>query len=247
MASRSVPDHIAIIMDGNRRWAAERGKASQFGHEKGSSIVEDIARTAYDEGTRWLTLFAFSTENWKRSSVEIMGLMTVLRHYLKNNIPSLMDQNIRLKVIGDQSDFPQDIITLISEALERTKDNTGLVLTIALGYGGRKDIATAAQHLAEEAKAGKINPADIDENMLKTSMDTSALPPVDLLIRTGKEKRISNFLLWDSAYAELVFSDTYWPEFTTEELQSILDDYTGRTRRFGGGEVKYLKDATHDT
>lgn len=235
MADRSAPDHIAIIMDGNRRWATEKGRPSQFGHQHGSDIVEAVAEAAHNQGANWLTLFAFSTENWKRSSMELTGLMTVLRHYLKNHIPRIIEKNIRLRVAGDLSRFAPDIITLVEDAVVRTRSNTGLNLTIALGYGGHADLARAARAIAEAAAAGQLDPATVDEAMVKQHLTTAELPPVDLLIRTGREQRVSNFLLWDIAYAELAFTPTLWPDFTASELALIIADYTSRSRRFGGG------------
>jgi len=232
----SAPQHVAIIMDGNRRWASLRSRSATFGHEKGSSVVEGIARHAYDEGVSWLTLFAFSSENWRRSPVELRGLFGVLERYLKTKIHTLMQHNIKLRIIGDMTGFSAAIIQLLQKAVAETSGNDGLNLTIALGFGGQVDITRAARRLAELARDGVVDPAMIDADMLKSHLDTSELPPVDLLIRTGGEQRVSNFLLWDLAYAELAFTDTLWPDFSPEELSVLLADYAGRSRRFGGDD-----------
>lgn len=235
MTGLSAPHHLAIIMDGNRRWAYRKNKSTQSGHDSGSQIIQSIAERAYNRGVQWLTLFAFSSENWKRSSLELKGIMTVLRHYLKNEFHVLADNNIRLRVIGDLSGFSQDIRDLLDDSVEKTKQNTGLNLTIALGYGGQADLAYAAKQMAKAVQEGALNPDKIDEDLFKQNLMTSSLPSVDLLLRTGGEVRVSNFLLWDLAYAELFFSKTLWPDFTPDEIDSIIDQFIGRDRRFGGG------------
>lgn len=234
MPSASTPSHLAIIMDGNRRWAYQRSQSTRFGHENGSKVIDGISRKAYDNGVKWLTLFAFSSENWRRSSLELRGIMAVLKHYLTNEMHSLMDNNVRLRVVGDLTGFSDDIVALLNEAVIKTSGNTGLNLTVALGYGGQADLVAAAQRLAQKAADGQVNPHKIDADALKAELSTAPLPAVDLLLRTGKEQRISNFLLWDMAYAELFFSDVLWPDFTAEILEQILKDYANRTRRFGG-------------
>jgi undecaprenyl diphosphate synthase len=234
MAERKTPDHIAIIMDGNRRWASERGKSGYSGHHQGAGIVEDIAETVHDHGVKWLTLFAFSTENWKRSSVEITAIMTVFRHFLITRIDRLVEKNIHLRVIGDLDRFAPDIIENLNIACDRTASNDGLNLTIALGYGGKADMAQAARQIAQKVASGQVQPDDVDETLMKQHLGTADLPDVDLLIRTGREKRVSNFLLWDMAYAELAFSETLWPDFDTHEMARLIDDYCHRDRRFGG-------------
>ncbi|MGC6485789.1 MAG: polyprenyl diphosphate synthase [Candidatus Puniceispirillales bacterium] len=228
------PEHIAIIMDGNRRWAKERGLAPYHGHEQGALKVEEIAEAAHDNGVKWLTLFAFSTENWRRSPLEIRTLMTIFRHYLKAKVQNLINRNIRLRVVGDRSRFPADINTMIDDAVARSAGNDGLNLTIALGYGGKADIAMASRAIAEKLRAGEIDPVEINEDMIKAHLSTAMLPPVDLLIRSGREHRISNFLIWDLAYAELAFSPTHWPDFSPEELTRIIGEYSQGERRFGG-------------
>jgi len=225
-------------MDGNRRWARMRSMPAAFGHDSGSSVIEGIARHAYDAGVEWLTLFAFSTENWRRSPLEVRGIMSVLERYLKTKLHTLMQNNIRLRVIGDLAQFPVNITQMLDSAIRETSGNDGLNLTVALGYGGHADIAMAARRLAELARDGEIDPASIDADMLKGHLGTKDLPPVDLLIRTGQEQRVSNFLLWDLAYAEFAFTETLWPDFTPDHLSSILADYARRCRRFGGDDAE---------
>lgn len=236
----NIPQHIAVIMDGNRRWASRRSMPAAFGHDSGSSVIEGIARHAYDQGVEWLTLFAFSTENWRRSPMEVRGIMSVLERYLKTRIHTLMQNNIRLRVIGDLTKFPSNITEMLSHAVQETSANDGLNLTVALGYGGHADLASAARRLAELARDGDIDPAMINEDMIKDHLGTKDLPPVDLLIRTGQEQRVSNFLLWDIAYAEFAFTDTLWPDFTPDHLTAILEDYTRRSRRFGGDDQESI-------
>ena len=234
MAVQSIPYHLAIIMDGNRRWAYKRNKPTKTGHDHGSKIIEQISRHAYDRGVSWLTLFAFSSENWKRSSLELKGIMAVLRHYLTHEMQTLIDNNIKLRVIGDLTGFDDDIKDKLVKAEKNTAGNTGLNLTIALGYGGQADLTQAAVALAEKVEKGQLKPSAITEEMIKAELYTQNLPVVDLLIRTGGEQRISNFLLWDLAYAEMAFVDPLWPDFTTAILDEILDQYATRNRRFGG-------------
>lgn len=230
----SPPNHLAIIMDGNRRWAYKRNKSTRVGHESGSQVIDNIARRAYDRGVNWLTLFAFSTENWRRSGLELKGIMAVLTHYLKHEIHQLTENNIKLRVVGNLAGFSDELVQLLHHATQSTAQNTGLNLTIALGYGGQADLVAAVTKLAQQAASGDLDPNDIDADMLKNKLSTADLPAVDLLLRTGKEQRISNFLLWDLAYAEMAFSDVLWPDFNSEKLDQVLDDYALRQRRFGG-------------
>ena len=234
--SRNIPQHVAVIMDGNRRWARMRSISSVLGHDKGSSVIEGIARHAYDMGVKWLTLFAFSTENWRRSPVEVRGIMSVLERYLKTKMHTLMENSIRLRVIGDLSGFSTNTIEMLRNAVKETSTNDGLNLTVALGYGGHADITGAARRLAEMVRNGEMEPSMIDADLIKDHLHTRDLPPVDLLIRTGQEQRISNFLLWDLAYAEFAFTDTLWPDFTPHHFSAILEDYASRNRRFGGDD-----------
>ncbi|MEG3617504.1 isoprenyl transferase [Magnetovibrio sp. PR-2] len=228
-----VPVHVAIIMDGNGRWAASRGLPRTEGHRRGAESVRVIIKEATASGVKYLTLFGFSSENWKRPSVEVMDLMGLLRLYLKKELADLHKQGVRFRVIGERARLAEDIQDLIRTAEERTKDNQGLNLVLALSYGGRAEISNAARALAEQVKAGDLDPADIDETMFSSQLETADVPDPDLLIRTSGEKRISNFLLWQTAYSEFVFVDTYWPDFRAEEFQNALAQYQTRERRYG--------------
>ena len=234
MAERQTPDHIAIIMDGNRRWAEAQGRPGHAGHHQGAGILEGIAEAAYDEGVSWLTLFAFSSENWNRSAAEITALTTVFRHYLMTRVDALMERDVRLRVIGDPTGFAPDIVESLEKQVERTVGNGGLNLTVALGYGGKADIAGAMRRIGRQIADGTLDPDSVDERLVKDNLSTAELPPVDLLVRTGREQRVSNFLLWDMAYAELVFSETLWPDFSVQELRRLIGEYRNRDRRFGG-------------
>lgn len=229
-----IPHHLAIIMDGNRRWAYARNQSSKFGHDHGSRIVDHLSRHIAKRGVKYLTLFAFSTENWQRSQIELKGIMAVLRHYLKNEVPILIENNVKITLLGSLEGFDVDIAEMVRDAEQQTRGNTGLCLNIALGYGGQADLLQATKALAQEVRAGRIDPESIDIDMLKSNLLTADLPPVDLLIRTGCEKRISNFLLWDLAYAEMAFSEVLWPDFNTSDIDEIFADYACRKRRFGG-------------
>ena len=229
----SVPPHIAIIMDGNGRWARARGLPRTAGHKKGAQAVQRTLEAAIDLGVQYLTLFGFSSENWNRPEGEVFDLMGLLRRYLQSETAELHCKNIRIRVIGDRSRFSEDIVALIKGAEEMTAENDGLNLTAALSYGGRQDIATAARAIAEKVAAGELDPATIDEDALGQHLWTHDLPDPDLLIRTSNEQRISNFLLWQCAYTELVFTDLLWPEFGREGLEQAIAEYNRRDRRFG--------------
>jgi undecaprenyl diphosphate synthase len=226
--------HVAIIMDGNGRWAEQRGMPRRFGHQYGATAAKNIIQAAPDLGVTQLTLFAFSTENWSRPWPEVSCLMNVLRTYLRRDMRALHESNVRLTVIGDLSQFPFDIVEPLRRAEELTARNTGLSLSIALGYGGRADIVAAARRLAALAKDGDIDPAEVDENAFLHALPTAALPDVDLLIRTSGEQRVSNFLLWQLAYAEMLFTDRYWPDFSAADLKDALATFHQRHRRYGG-------------
>ncbi|MAO56149.1 MAG: di-trans,poly-cis-decaprenylcistransferase [Rhodospirillaceae bacterium] len=231
------PDHVAIIMDGNGRWAQARGLPRTAGHKAGAEAVRRTIKAAVAMGVPYLTLFGFSSENWKRPSGEVGDLMGLLRLYLRNEIAELDRQGVRLRVIGDRSRFADDIQRLITDAEGRTQGNTKLHLTIALSYGGRQEILDAARSLAEQVQRGEIAPADIDETRFERALYTAGLPEPDLLIRTSGEQRISNFLLWQMAYAEFVFTDVLWPDFGQEQMADALAEFRGRERRFGGAAV----------
>ena len=232
--------HIAIIMDGNRRWAKRRRFDVLRGHSTGTNTLKDIARHAHQTGVKYLTAFAFSTENWRRPKVEVTGLIELMRRFLMQDLDTLMTDNVKLRIIGDLSPFDADLQKLFNEAVSLTSHNTGLNLTIAVNYGGQQDFFHATQKLQEQG----ITPKSLED--VKAHMQTSDLPAVDLLIRTGGEQRISNFLLWDSAYAELYFSAKFWPDFTANDLDDAIADFANRNRRFGGDESEDNCDNTLD-
>ena len=228
------PHHLAIIMDGNRRWSHQRGIPVLRGHQQGSNTLKTIARHAHDRGISWLSAFAFSSENWSRPRPEVDGLMGLLRGFLENDISELNDENVKLRVIGSRSRLSPHLGKLIEWAENETSGNTGLNLSLALDFGGRQDITAAARSLASDVANGSIAAGDIDEDLLKSRMEASPLPEIDLLIRTGGEQRLSNFMLWDLSYAELHFTPALWPDFTTDDLDQAIGDFAGRERRFGG-------------
>ena len=232
----SVPLHVAIIMDGNGRWARARGMARTYGHKRGIEAVRRTVEAAGELGIRYLTLFAFSTENWRRPGDEVAELMRLLRFYLRSEIAQLHENGIRLRVIGDRGRFPQDIVALLSHAETLTTANDSLHLNIALNYGGRQEIVAAVCRLAERAAAGQVAPSDIDESSVSANLATDGLPDPDLIIRTSGEQRLSNFLLWQAAYSELVFLDKMWPDFDRSDLERAIADYGRRERRFGATE-----------
>lgn len=231
-AELKPPVHVAIIMDGNGRWAKARGLPRVAGHKRGAEAVRRTVTGAAELGIQYLTLYGFSSENWKRPAAEIDDLMGLLRLYLVNEIEELHQKGVRLRVIGQRSRLQGDIVRLIEHAEQRTAANRRLNLTVALSYGGRAEIAEAARRIAEEVRAG-LDPAQVDERRFERFLYTSDMPDPDLLIRTSGEKRISNFLLWQCAYAELVFLDRLWPDFTRDDLESAITEYHGRDRRYG--------------
>ncbi len=230
----SVPRHVAIIMDGNGRWAKARGLPRAAGHRQGAEAARKVLRAAGEAGVECLTLYAFSSENWKRSEGEVSDLMGLLRLYIRKELDALHREGVRLVIIGDHRAFPADLIEMIDKAVERTAANTRITLVIALNYGARAELVRAARDLAARAAAGALAPDAIDEAAVDGALDTAGLPPLDLLIRTSGEHRLSNFLLWQAAYSELLFVDTLWPDFDGEQLGRALADYGGRERRFGG-------------
>lgn len=230
----SLPRHLAVIMDGNGRWAKARRLPRVAGHRRGVEAVRRIVRKAGELGIEVLTLYAFSSENWRRPVEEVSDLMSLLRHFILADLNEIAEAGVRIRVIGDYRAFQDDVVQLIEDAIERTASNRGMTLVIALNYGAQNEIARAARQLAERARAGEVDPAAIGIASIEAELDTSDLPPVDLLIRTSGERRLSNFLLWQSAYAELLFVDTLWPDFGEAELMDALDDFARRERRFGG-------------
>jgi undecaprenyl diphosphate synthase len=230
----AAPGHVAIIMDGNGRWARARGLPRTAGHSRGAEAVRRTVKAAAEAGVRYLTLFGFSSENWKRPASEIDDLMGLLRHYLKREIDELHKNGIRLNVIGDRQRLGADIVTLITEAERRTASNQRLNLTIALSYGSRDEIVAAARKAMQAAVDGTLKPEQLNEQAFSGFLLTADMPDPDLLIRTSGEKRISNFLLWQCAYAEFVFIERQWPDFDQDDFNSAIQEYLGRTRRYGG-------------
>jgi len=227
------PVHVAIIMDGNGRWAKARGLPRTAGHKRGAEAVRRTVEAARELGVSYLTLYAFSSENWKRPAGEVTDLMGLLRLYLRNEVNNLHKNGIRLKVIGDRSRLGTDIVRLIEDSEAKTAGNTALTLLLALSYGGRQEIVEAARALAHDVDKGLISPDSVDEDAINARLSTAGIPDPDLIIRTSGEQRISNFLLWQGAYAELVFMDTLWPDFGRNELEAAIRDFHGRDRRFG--------------
>ena len=221
-------------MDGNGRWATQRGRPRLFGHQAGARRVREVVETCPDIGVQYLTIFAFSTENWKRTQVEVAGLMSLFRRYIGKEARALHKYGARVMFIGDRFRLDKKLITLMDELEALTQHNTNVNLTIALNYGGRDEVARATKRLAQDVAAGKLNPENIDEETLPRYLDTYVLPDPDLVIRTSGEARISNFLLWQSAYAEYEFIDTLWPDFAREEFAALCNGYGKRERRFGG-------------
>jgi undecaprenyl diphosphate synthase len=232
-AEPTTPVHVAIIMDGNRRWARARGRPPVFGHRRGADAVRRAVEACGNLGIRYLTLFAFSSENWQRPEVEVNELMGLLRFYLRKEIDSLHKNEIRLRVIGDRTRLDRDILELIDNAERLTSVHQNLQLIIALNYGARDEIVRATQRLAAAALKGDVLPEAIDHRLFAAALDTTGVPDPDLLIRTSGEQRISNFLLWQLAYTELVFLDVHWPDFAEEHLRKAVDEYGRRERRYG--------------
>ncbi len=228
------PVHVAIIMDGNGRWARARGLPRIEGHRRGAEAVRRTVRAAADAGFSYLTLFGFSSENWKRPLEEVRDLMGLLRYYLSKEIAELHKNGVRFKVIGDRALLDPDIVALISDAERHTANNTGLTLVLALSYGGRAELVLAAKSIAADVLQGDLSIDDVDENIVSQHLFTGDIPDPDLLIRTSGERRISNFLLWQLAYAEFVFLDVLWPDFDASHLSDAVADYCSRERRFGG-------------
>ncbi|MCM8781364.1 MAG: isoprenyl transferase [Candidatus Omnitrophica bacterium] len=229
----NLPKHIAIIMDGNGRWAKKQGLSRSAGHRKGIERMKEIVRAASELGIKVITFFAFSTENWARSKREVGALMRYFNRFLERQIDELDKNNIRFKVIGRQNPLPQDLITKIKRAEEKTQDNTGLTVVLALNYGAKQEIVDAVKKITSLAIEGKVNPSDLDTDSFSNYLYTAGLPDPDLLIRTSGEMRLSNFLLWQLSYTELYFSKKFWPEFGKEELEKAIRDYQRRERRFG--------------
>ena len=229
-----IPEHVAIILDGNGRWAKKRGLPRSVGHKEGCVTVERTVEDAARLGIKYLTVYGFSTENWKRTSDEVGALMQLFRYYMVRLLKIAKANNVRVKMIGDRDRFDKDIIEGIGKLVEETKDNTGLTFIIAVNYGGRDEIVRATRKLMKDSAEGKLLPEDMTEEVFSSYLDTEGLPDPDLLIRTSGELRLSNYLLWQLAYTELYVTDCYWPDFNMEEMKRAIAAYNSRERRFGG-------------
>ena len=229
----SMPKHIAIIMDGNRRWARKQGKNASYGHKEGAKTLEKIVRYANKIGLKYITVYAFSTENWKRAEEEVSALMMLLQNYLDDYSKRADTENIRVKILGDITALSSGMQKSILRCMERTKDNTGVTFNIALNYGGRDEIVKAVKKIAEDVKEGKIDINNINEEMISNNLYTAGMPDPDLLIRTSGELRLSNFLPWQVVYSEFLFVDKNWPDFNEEDLDNAIIEYQKRTRKFG--------------
>jgi len=227
------PRHVAIIMDGNGRWAKARGMPRLVGHQRGADAVKKVVRSCRELKVPYLTLYAFSSENWKRPATEVDDLMGLLRLYLRRELADLHRNDIRVRFIGDRPGLAKDIIKLLVEAEETTKDNQTMTLVIALNYGGHSEIVQACRAIASEVKSGALDVEDIDSTVFERHLQTIDIPDPDLLIRTSGEQRLSNFLLWQSAYTELIFMNTLWPDFSKKNLEDAIDEYQQRERRYG--------------
>jgi undecaprenyl diphosphate synthase len=233
-----VPTHVAIIMDGNGRWAAARGLPRAEGHRRGVEALRRTVRNAGELGVSVLTIYSFSTENWTRPAQEIDDLMMLIKRFVREDLAELHKAGVRVRVIGDRNDLDSEILALISEAEELTQKNDKLTLVVAFNYGGRQELARAARRLAEDAVSGKLDPATVDAEALAQRLDTVGLPDPDLIIRTSGELRLSNFLLWQSAYSEFVVLSVYWPDFDRAAFEEAIDEFRRRERRFGGLEAR---------
>lgn len=229
----SGPRHVAVIMDGNGRWAQARGKPRLHGHRAGAKRVREIVEACPGLGVRYLTIFAFSTENWKRTQAEVSGLMTLFQRYISSEARALLDNGIRVRFIGDRIKLDAKLVALMDDLEQMTEHNDTVHLTVAINYGSRDEVARATKRLAYDVRDGKLDPEDVDSETLARYLDTYVLPDPDLVIRTSGEARISNFLLWQSAYSEYEFIDTLWPDFTAEIFANIVFNYAKRDRRFG--------------
>lgn len=231
---KRIPQHIAIIMDGNGRWAKKRFLPRTAGHKAGVETIRTVLRECKKLNVKHVTLYAFSTENWKRPKMEVDTLMNLLSTYLKNEVATLHKENVKLTAIGDIDNLPSQCIIELNNAIELTKNNTGCNLNLALNYGGRLDLKNALVHIIKDVKDGKINIDEIDETTISNHLSTKCIPDPDLIIRTSGEERLSNFLLWEVAYAEFYFTNVHWPDFDEKELQKAIFTYQNRDRRFGG-------------
>ena len=234
MDKENIPEHVAIIMDGNGRWAKKHGVPRAMGHKAGCETLEKMVRIAADMGISYFTVYGFSTENWKRSAEEVGALMKLFRYYMVRLLKIANENNVRVKMIGDKYRFAPDIIEGIDNLTEGTRNNTGMTFVIAINYGGRDEIIRAVKKLSAKVQSGEVSPETITADMLEDYLDTAGIPDPDLLIRTCNEQRISNFLLWQLAYTEFYFTPVPWPDFTKEELMKAVEAYNHRDRRYGG-------------
>ena len=232
--TRNLPEHIAIIMDGNRRWAKQRHLDPRLGHKKGAETLENIVKYCNKIGIKYLTVYAFSTENWKRSKEEVGALMLLLQHYLDDFSKRADTDNIKIKMLGDRNGLAKGLLNSLDNAIERTKNNTGVTFNVAFNYGGRDEIIKAVRKIAEEVENERINIEDINENLISENLYTAGMPDPDLMIRTSGEIRLSNFLPWQLEYSEFYFTDKLWPEFTNEDIDEAIEEYNRRNRKFGG-------------
>lgn len=230
----NIPQHTAIIMDGNGRWAKERGMVRVQGHNAGMKSLKEIVKASSTMGIKYLTVYAFSTENWKRPQDEVSGIFKLVVKYIKQEIKELDANNVRVNIIGDWHALPEDARASLQYALDTTKDNDGLVFNVALNYGGRAEILKSVKTILDKVSSGEISQEDLTEDSISSYLYTAEMPDPDLIIRTGGEYRLSNFLTWQSAYSELYVTDVYWPDFTPAELEKAIEAYNGRERRFGG-------------
>lgn len=230
----NIPNHIAVIMDGNGRWAKKRLMPRNFGHRAGGKTLEQILSDADELGVKYLTVYAFSTENWKRSETEVNGIMNILRKYLVDSVERSMKNNVRIRIIGDRTALAPDIVEKIDNLEGKTKENDGINFTIAINYGGRDEIRRAVSRIANDIQEGRLSPEAVDEQLISGYLDTCELPDPDLLIRTSGEMRMSNYMIWQLAYTEFYFTDVLWPDFDRNELVEAIRYYNGRDRRFGG-------------
>ena len=233
-----VPRHVAIIMDGNGRWAAARGLPRVEGHRRGVEALRKTVRAAGEMGIACLTIFSFSSENWQRPASEVRDLMGLLRRFIRNDLAELHGNNVRVRVIGERDDLDPDILRLLAEAEELTRGNDGLTLVVAFNYGARNEIARAVRRISEDVAKGLLKPEDVTEELIGRRLDASDLSDPDLIIRTSGEQRLSNFLLWQAAYSELVFVSVYWPDFDRATLEAAIEEFRRRERRFGGLAAK---------
>ena len=236
-ASAKAPRHVAIIMDGNGRWAKQRGRPRTFGHAEGVEALRRVVEAAGDLGIQYLTVFGFSTENWRRPAEEVSALFDLLRLYVARDLDKLVREGVRVRIIGERAGLQPDIAQIIEDAEAKTRHNDKLNLIIAFNYGGQDEIARAARRIAADVASGKIVPESVNPDMFGAYLDTAAWPAPDLLIRTSSEYRLSNFMLWQAAYTELVFTDSIWPDFDKRALESAIAEYNKRERRFGGTEA----------